>query len=89
MRHLDINLLAPILIMRQNQGGTMNVLNYKQLRDEFKQMNFERFKEKKLKRKVIDGTKRKFEYRNKHDDRFWNEIVARADKYVENEKSNN
>lgn len=61
----------------------MNVLNYKQLKQEFKEINFEKKTKKKALKKVIDGTRFKYQEKDKTNATFWNEIVSRVDKYNE------
>lgn len=59
----------------------MDVLNYKDLKKEFKKKNFIRFKELKKKRKVIDCSTRAFKDKNPVNDKYWEDIVKRADSY--------
>ena len=59
----------------------MSVLDYKELKTEFKKKNFIRFKDIKRKRKVIDGTEKVFKDKDQANAKYWDEIVKKADNY--------
>ncbi len=59
----------------------MSVLNYKELKTEFKKKNFIRFKDIKKKRKVIDATKMVFKDKDTVNAKYWDELVERVDQY--------